>query len=276
MSKDSNKNGAKCNESDKSLSLIDFVDPTNPWDLRDRLPEDLRNMFTFLPKKFTEGPWNPVVTIFMLFALLAVCHLTIDANTKHYASSENKEIMEQFIGDKQYPAFTLSWSYNFTLFCWMTYVCWAIYKRYSSFGAWVTFTIWSWTIMCIRHGLCALAPFFPSARLLIGTLRFPVLLSASVTFIIWNFVLMPVIGMGLLKGERRSNFLRFAFKWTMCQIHLANIIYAYLNCIWAEPTTQRLHLGDVNAAVLYVVTYVLFYYFFLDRIGVQLVRVFVR
>jgi hypothetical protein len=64
------------------------------------------------------------------------------------------------------------------------------------------------------------------------------------------------------------------FGWTLCQIHIFNIVYAYLNCIWAEPIKQGLHLGDVNAGVVYIIAYILFYYFILDRIGVQLYAIF--
>lgn len=199
-----------------------------------------------------------------------------DANFKFYASSSNYGgIMKEFVGDDPYPAFTMAWYYNTVVFSWMMYTCYVMYRDAArTLGPWVTFTLWSWTIMCIRHGLCALASFLPSVRLLTGILRFPVLLSASVTFEIWNFVLMPVIALGFLKGKRRSNFLRFAFKWTLCQIHIFNIFFAFLNCVWAEPNARGFHLGDYNAGVIYMIAYIFFYFFILDRIGVQLYPIF--
>lgn len=260
-------------DSDKKLSLGDFF-KLKPWDLRDKADPSIRFMFKFLPQSFTEGPWKASATWTMIFIACLVLYLTIDANIKFYSSNSENAIMKEFVGDKSYPAFTSAWYYNATMFFWMMFVSWAIRSKYTSFGPWITFTLWSWTIMTLRHFLCALAPFLPSLRLFIGILRFPVLLSASVTFGVWNFVLMPVLTMGLLKGERRSKFLQFAFKWTMSQIHLLNILFAYLNCVWAEPSKQGLHLGDVNAAVVYIMTYILFYYFILDRIGVQLYPIF--
>lgn len=262
---------------DNVLSLGDFFDPTKPWDLRDRLPDDkVRKAFSFVPERFIEGSWKPIASWTFSFIVASVLYLTVDANIKFYASENNSGgIMKEFVGDDPYPAFTMTWYYNAVLFCWMTYVCRAMYidsKR--TFGGWVTFTIWSWTIMCIRHGLCTLAPFFPSARLLAGILRFPVLLSASVTFEIWNFILMPVITLVFISGKRRSNFLRFAFKWTLCQIHIFNIFYAFLNCVWAEPNARPFHLGDYNAGVIYMMTYIFFYFFFLDRLGIQLYPIF--
>jgi hypothetical protein len=276
VKKDSNQMKTEKYSVDDRLSLRDFFDPTKPWDLRDRLPNNsIRTMFKFLPMRFTEGPWKPVATLTLLSILSSVVYLTVDANIKYYASdNSNNDIMKEFVGDKSYPAFTMAWYYNVALFSWMAYVSRTIYNSYKHFGAWVSFTMCSWTIICIRHGLCALAPFLPSVRLWIGILRFPVLLSASITFGIWNFVLMPVIGLGFLKGEKRSAFLRFVLRWTMCQIHICNILYAYLNAVFFEPKAQGLHQGDVNAGVIYIVTYMTLYYCFLDRIGIQLYPIF--
>lgn len=268
------KKKGKGKKVDEKLCIGDFFDPTKPWDLRYRLSDDsIEKALRYLPKHLIEGPWKPLVTSTMIFLVCLVFYLTIDANIK-YASSSDKDITIEFLGDKSYSAFNMAWCYNASIFCWMLYVCFAIYNKYSGFGPWIFFTLWSWTIMCIRHGLCALAPFLPSARILIGMLRFPVLLSSSITFGVWNFMLMPLIAIGFLEGKRRSNFLRFSFSWTMCQVHLLNIVFAYLNCVWAEPNAQGLHLGDVNAGVVYITTYMLFYYFILDRIGVQIYPIF--
>jgi len=259
---------------DKRISIGDFFRPI-PWDLREKSPEAIQKAFHWLPSHFREGPWKPAVTIIILFVVFLTFYLTIDANIKYYASNDNNEIMKQFTGDEPYHAFTAAWYYNTATFLWMVYVGWNIYKgSNSSWGAWVSFTMWSWTIMCIRHLFCSLAPAFPSLRLWIGILRFPVLLSSSVTFGIWNFVLMPVIAMGLLKDKHRAKFLQFAFKWTMCQIHIFNVLFACCNAYLAEPSVHGLHLGDVNAGMAYMMAYILFYYCILDRIGVQLYPIF--
>ena len=270
--KDSNEKKA-AKDPENRLSLSDFC-KLKPWDLRHKTNGRVITAFTFVPDRFKEGPWIPAATWAIVFTLCLVFCFTIDANIKYYNSNSNSGIMKEFVGDKSYPAFTVTWYYNVALFSWMSYVAWSMYNDYKSFGAWVTFTVLSWTMMCIRHGLCALAPFLPSLRLLIGVLRFPVLLTSSATFGVWNFVLMPVLSFGLLKGETRSRFLKWAFSWRLCQIHILNIFYAYLNCVWAEPKNQGLHMGDVNATVVYMVSYILFYYCILDRIGIQLYPIF--
>ena len=270
------KNGSKIAEiaGENSLSMGDFL-KLEPWDLRHKMNRKIVTAFTFVPDKFKNGPWIPAATWSLFIAYCLVVYLTIDANIAYYASSDgNTGIMNEFIGDKTYPAFTVEWYYNVTLFFWMSYIMWLIYSTYRSIGPWVTFTVLSWTMMTTRHGLCALAPFVPSVRLLIGILRFSVLLTASVTFVVWNFALMPLLTFVLLKGEKRKGFLKFAFSWRLCQIHLFNIVYAYLNCVWAEPKSQGLHIGDINAAVVYLLTYILFYYCILDRMGVQLYPIF--
>mmetsp|Transcript_8354 Transcript_8354/g.20629 ORF Transcript_8354/g.20629 Transcript_8354/m.20629 type:complete len:313 (-) Transcript_8354:860-1798(-) len=260
----------------RSLSLSDFFDTTNPWDLRNLHPESakIRKWFAFVPERFREGQWLPLATWTMFFMFAIAIYVTIDANIKYQASNTGGVIMKNFVGDQAYKAFTIEWYYNISLFSWMTYISWSIHGQSSSFGPWVAFTLWSWTIITIRHGLCSIAPFLPSVQLFTGMMRFPVLLSASITFGIWNFILMPVITFGFLKGKRRMNFVRWAFTWRLCQIHVFNILFAYLNCIWTEPQLQPLHMGDVNAGVIYMLTYVFFYYFILDRIGIQLYPIF--
>lgn len=267
------KNSNEKKEPDDSLTLGDFL-RLKPWDLRNKTDGTVIKVFKFVPDRFKEGPWIPAVTWAIVCTVCLVVYFTIDANIKYYASDGNNEITNEFIGDKSYPAFNMAWYYNVAMFSWMNFVSWTMYSDHKSFGAWVTFTVCSWTIMTIRHGLCALAPFLPSLRLWIGILRFPVLLTSTVTFAVWNFALMPVLTFGLLKGERRSNFLKFAFSWRLWQIHIFNVLYAYLNCVWAEPKNQGLHIGDLNAAVVYMMTYMLFYYYILDRIGIQLYPIF--
>mmetsp|Transcript_860 Transcript_860/g.1988 ORF Transcript_860/g.1988 Transcript_860/m.1988 type:complete len:308 (+) Transcript_860:85-1008(+) len=259
--------------SDDTLSLGDFFKLT-PWDLRHKTKLPVIKIFKYVPDKFKEGPWKPGVTVPMMLLAFLVLYLAIDANIKYYASNNSNDgIMKEFVGDKSYPAFTVEWCYNSGTFLWMFYVMRTMWRDYKSFGPWVTYTVWSWTMMCVRHGLCAMAPFLPSLRLWIGIMRFPVLLSSTITFGVWNAVLMPVM-VGMLKGERRKHFIKFAFGWRLLQIHIFNILYAYLNCVWAEPTNQGLHLGDVNAAVVYMITYASFYYLLLDRIGIQLYPIF--
>lgn len=257
-----------------ALSLRDFFDPRNPWDLRDRVPhsEAIQNWFKFVPLRFKEGPWLPLATWSIVSTVGYVIYATIDANIEYYndGSIGTDGIMEEFVGHKSYTAFTTEWYYNVVLFLWTSYVAWTIYDFHKAFTAWISYTMCSWTLLCVRHGLCAVAPFVPSVRVLAGALRFPLLLSASLTFGMWNFALMPVIALGFLEGERRRKFVRWAFNWKMCQIHVFNILWAYLNCVWAEPTAQPLHLGDVNAGVVYSLGYMAFYYFVLDRIGIPL------
>jgi hypothetical protein len=264
------------NTAGKGLSLRDFFDTTKPWDLRPYLtdPQKIQKYFAFVPDQFKEGQWLPLASWTMFFIICSGFYLTIDANIEFKNDPHDKKgITEEFVGDRFYSAFTLEWYYNFIVFFWMNYVSMTV-VRATGFWPWITFTMCSWTVMTIRHGLCTIAPFVPSVRLLIGVLRFPVLLSASITFGIWNFILLPAISIVFLSGERRRKFIRWAFTWRLCQIHLFNIIFAYLNCVWAEPRAHPLHLGDANAGVVYFMTYISFYYLILDRIGIQLYPIF--
>ncbi|KAL3942543.1 MAG: hypothetical protein SGBAC_003289 [Bacillariaceae sp.] len=174
----------------------------------------------------------------------------------------------------EYVAFTQDWFGALLCFGWTIFVCWQI-LTYSAVGkgAWVTFTVWSWTCIVLRSGLAVLAPFVPSARLPMDILRFPTLLSASLTFFLWNFVLFPIILVFIKDPEKRKKFIGYMTNFRLTNLHVCNIFIAAYVTVYVGPR-RRLHVGDVIAAATMVVAYVLFYYMILDRIGVHLYPIF--
>jgi len=268
---------ASAHESTKkstTLSFSDFLDPTKPWDLREGIADSpMKRLSSFVPTRFKEGPWSPIAIIGLIGIIFLSIFALYDANMRYTPS--NGITQDFFLSNDRYQAYTLGWYYNIAGFFWMTGMMYAVYIYYSGFAAWVSFTLWSWTIITIRHGLCTIAPFVPSVRIMAEILRFPVLLSASITFVVWNFVLMPFILLYFLRDDpsRRSGFIKFAFGFRLCQLHIFNILFAGLNAAWIEPL-RPLHVGDMNSAFCYVMTYIFFYYFILDRIGVQLYPIF--
>jgi len=179
------------------------------------------------------------------------------------------------LGDEHYQPYTTAWYATFAIFCWMAFICWDVMYR-SPMGktAWISFTLWSWTTVTIRHGLLVLAPWLSSVRVPAEILRFPGLLSASVTTGVWNFVLFPAIALFYIKdAEQRKNFIGYFTNFRLTQLHVFNIFFAVANGAVLEPR-RHLHLGDFAAGVVMVVTYMLFYFCILDRLGIHLYPIF--
>jgi hypothetical protein len=280
--------------SNRRLSVTDLVDPTKPWMLVDGT--DLLGFFDFVPKHLRIGPWNVTASIALFVIIYALAIVLVGANIKHGISGSgrrggenesaaddnddgeyyNYSVLDDFrIPDDAYQPYTISWWYNLSGFVWCSYV-WYNVKCDAHLGpiAFVSYTLWSWTIITIRHGLCMLAPFIPATRVFAEVLRLPVLMSASITFGVWNFILLPAICFVFIKdSDRRWKFLQFAFGFRLFNLHVLDIVFAVLNASYAEPRRQ-LHLGDLNAIAMYMTMYLLFYYFVLDRFGMHLYPIF--
>lgn len=260
----------------RRLSLRDFVDPTKPWDLTSEL-DDLptKGFFSFVPRKFKEGPWSPAATLSLVVIVAGLLWAVADANAREHPPPRASGDDSGGGGELRYAAYTVDWWYNAAGFAWMSYVSYSVYAAYRSFGAWVSFTMWSWTVLTVRHGLSVLAPFAPSVRPIVEIARFPALLSASVTFVVWNFVLFPVVSLVFFRDDpaRRKTFVGFMLSFRLIQIHVFNIAFAALNAAWAEPR-RPLEMRDVNAGTAYILAYMSFYYLVLDRVGVHLYPIF--
>ena len=95
--------------------------------------------------------------------------------------------------------------------------------------AWISFTLWSWTIVTIRFGLLVLAPWVPAVRVPAEMLRFPGLMSASITTIVWNAILFPAIYLFYIKcNEQRKKFFGYFTNFRLTQLHVFNILFAYM------------------------------------------------
>lgn len=131
----------------------------------------------------------------------------------------------------------------------------------------------SWTTILIRHGLCLAAPFLPILQLPIEILRFPVLLSATITFFMWNFVLFPIIIFFIKDKVKRKKFFDYMTNFRVTQLHVFNIFFASANAAILGPK-RSLHEGDVLAASSMIILYLFVYYGVLDRLGVHLYPIF--
>mmetsp|Transcript_25602 Transcript_25602/g.60538 ORF Transcript_25602/g.60538 Transcript_25602/m.60538 type:complete len:329 (+) Transcript_25602:258-1244(+) len=270
----------------KRLSVTDLVDPTKPWMLVDGT--EMLGFFDFVPKHLRIGPWNIFASVALFVLIYTLVIMLIVANTLHgrdgrsivggdgSTTGSSSSVLDDFrLPDEAYEPYTVSWWYNLSGFVWCSYV-WYLVKTDAYMGpvAFVSYTLWSWTIITLRHGLCVLSPFVSAVRIFSEMLRLPVLMSASVTFGVWNFILMPAICLVFIKdSDRRRKFVQFAFGFRLFNLHVLDIFFAILNASYAEPR-RKLQLGDLNTLAIYMVTYLLFYYFVLDRFAIHLYPIF--
>ncbi|CAJ1958984.1 unnamed protein product [Cylindrotheca closterium] len=257
----------KISQTANGISIKDFFDLSKPWVL---VPDgSFSGFFNFIPATYRQGPWSPVATI----AIIVI----ISFLSGGILSFLNGDFLQYFQEDQhghEYVAFTQEWYMALLCFSWTAFLCWHI-LNYSAVGAgaWVTFTVWSWTCIVVRSGLAVMAPFVPGARLPMDMLRFPTMLSASLTFFLWNFVLFPIILVFIKDPEKKKKFIGYMTNFRLTQLHVCNIFIASYVTIYVGPRRQ-LHTGDAVAAATMVVIYVLVYYLILDRIGVHLYPIF--
>lgn len=272
---------AKLQEAKKNIppiKLSSFLDPREPWVL---VPNgSLLGFFDWVPENLRIGPWShfALPTLFIILAILGYFR-PLEDDIDDYSAF--------------YPqVYSKLWWYNLLGFCGMFGLV-AYIAMYRTKGAIVTFTLLSWQVNMVRHGINTIAPWLSNHHILLKlnhVLRFPALMSASITFTIWNFILFPYVYFTKLDTrEKQRNFLLFNFQFRMVQVHLCNIIYAALNTLVSGSLPERAtrnhqevvvvspHLFDYEdvwyGAVL-MIGYGLFYTLILDRIGVHLYPIF--
>ena len=251
-------------------SIRDLFDTSKSWVLIEN--GSLCGFFDWVPAKFRVGPWNP----FAILYLAVIIYLLALGATWTQLHKPAAGWLSEFQPVEPYKVFTNSWYYNFFTYLWMVYVAHNVWTRSPVGGsAWFSYTLQSWTIITARHGLCALAPLAPPfVTTLAEVLRFPALITASVTFFIWNFVLAPVLLLGFIKeNEKRRQFFGYFTNFRLTQLHVFNIFFAVANGAFVYPTRQ-LHAGDLCIAGSMGFMYMIWYYFVLDRFGVHLYPIF--
>lgn len=208
------------------------------------------------------GPWFILMPFYVIALIITIIYIKPDSIL------ENAEIV--------YPElYSNWWYYNAIVGCWM--LGFLIMRLYSKFWIICSFTIQSWTYLTIRHCLTALSPFFPNkSHFLLKVneiLRFPALVTATVTFTVWNFVIAPAIYIFLETPKKRRGFLDFNFSFVLIQVHVFNIVFAVLNAVSVSPN-RLFTFEDLWCSLVMVIAYCLFYWLILDRLGIHLYPIF--
>ncbi|KAL3942545.1 MAG: hypothetical protein SGBAC_003291, partial [Bacillariaceae sp.] len=261
-SSDSTAEKEKMDKAISELSLSRFFDWSQPWVL---IPGgSYQGFFDFLPRHLRCGPWSFVAISSVRILILTMLMIGVEL---YKDDGGILVLFEDSMPRHNYVAFDRDWYLTLAGFLWMLFICWYVYANGpKGKAAWVTFSLWSWTVVMVRHGLCLLAPFAPSIRLASEILRFPALLSATLVFVMWNFVLFPVILICIKDYEKRSKFLAYMTNFRLTQLHVFIIVYAAVNGAFVEPR-RSLHMGDAAAASIFLTFYMIWYYCVLDRLG---------
>ncbi len=241
--------------------------------------------FDWVPISLRKGPWSPLACV----NLIGV-GIVLGVSYWHYrcysGSVSPTEEESSLLVSNELTTWSGVWFYNVIAFLWMSAVL-ARMLRVTSIFILSTYTIQSWTAQILRHLLAVLLPLVQRYKylsllqpiaVLYRRLRFHVLFSASVTFLIWNFILFPYVYLVAFRNKpsQRQKFMRWNFSFHLQQIHLFNIAFAYLNTVVYDHLDHRVPMDtmDLWVASFCIWMYSLFYLLILDRFGIHLYPIF--
>ena len=228
-----------------------------------------------VPQDLRVGPWSPSAPVTLLFLTISLIY----SRPTKILNESLDEAESIYCKVSSYPeAFSTPWYISLFTFLFMaglfTYIC-----VYRTPGVVVTYTIQSWMMNFTRHGVNMAAPFLVDGHFLLrlnGILRLPALITASVTYIVWNFFLVPFLCLQLKTKQKKKNFLVWNFSSRLVQLHGCNIIYAITNTaiIGSNISVPPFEFNDLWYALLTGTGYAVFYILILDRIGMHLYPLF--
>jgi hypothetical protein len=165
-----------------NLSIFDLLDPQKPWVVVEN--GSILGYFDWVPETLRIGPWSPLAPA-VLFSMVYMATFGILLTYRSIRFETDPTSYP--------PVFTPWWYYNLLGFLWISWISTMVYFGRVGPYAWATFTMWSWTILQIRHFLAVLAPWLQPESTgikLLELLHYPMLMMHSMTFTVWNFILM--------------------------------------------------------------------------------------
>ena len=158
-------------------TIWQFFDPNCPWVLVNE--GSLLGFFDFVPRYLRVGPWTTFAPIFISI---------IVAKLLYWMPGQSSFYLDDAILSTHPLEYSEFWIYNVLAFLWMKLIL-VVTLRIRGPGVVFTYTIQSWIMLTICHGLSALAPFLPRKHFLLWInelLRFPSLATASITFVYFS------------------------------------------------------------------------------------------
>ena len=230
-----------------SLDLLSkLLDRSSPWVVVPNGSHD--GFFDWVPAHLRVGPWHPSAVV-MLFIVYAG---TVAVGLNYWEGWTETDLESTAYP----PVYSAPWWYH-TLGClWMFYIMVHL-ARTTGLFPWITYTMQAWTMLTLRHALCAMAPWSPWATGMAERMRFLCAITTTQTFVVWNFVLMPVVYFVLMKGKphKQKEFLKFSTSFVMMNIHGLNIVLCWCNVgSWGSPR-RHLEFADFYVSVVAPVVY---------------------
>lgn len=264
MKDESPSQGERSTKAD--ISIKSLFDVNSPWVVAPN--GSYKGNFDWVPESYRVGNWSPLAgLVLMVFYAMAV-----------YAIIDWNGWEETDFTMLQYPSYgSAGWFYNTFGGLWMLYIIKTIVNDSPlGFYAWITYTVQSWTLLAIRHVLCAMAPWSTTALIWAEWIRFPCAVSPTITFFLWNFILMPYAYFVAMKDDPRKqrNFIRFCTSFRLLNLHGLNILFCFLNVGTIGSPPRTLEFADLFIALMSTLVYMTFYLLVLDRLGVHLYPVF--
>jgi len=246
----------------QSLSVSDFINPQKPWIL---VPNgSFMGFFDFVPPAFRKGPWGVVPSMFVALVIYGVLHGAV----YNYSTQGLHALPNNY-----YEAWTIPWYLNLGGLLWTSYVYRDLFVSGIGLPALVTFTVQSYSYIWLRFFLSTMAPFVPSLGTANELLRYPILSQSTVTFIVWNFILFPVILFCIKDPVKRKAFLSYFTNFRLQQLHFFHMFLAAFSGIYGTPPRPLLWT-DLYASLTLGLCYCLFYILVLDRLGMHFYMIF--
>jgi hypothetical protein len=251
-----------------------------PWVL---VPQgSINGYFDYVPLHWRIGPWSLTAQIYLLVivgAVIAAPHYWLHKDPDSFTNYLERISAVRYDDPEMMPMEPRhAFLYNLVASAWMVgSMAHLLSTSPLHIKIWATYTIQSWTMLSFRHVMSALAYVYPTSSphvvMLAELSRFPAACSASITFGVWNALVMPFIYYVMRVPEKRQAFVKFCFSPRLLNIHGLNIVLAIMNGAYASPR-RSLVPWDFYLAFVSVVVYMAFYLLVLDRIGVHLYAVF--
>ena len=243
------------------VRISQLFDPNENWVLVEN--GSYANHFDSLPKSFRVGPWNIACCMYIFGIFYWVLFNCVECYTN---PPQHHEYTYHDVN-------TWQWKYSAATCLWTFYIAHGVTKTDLGWYSWMSYTLQSWTLIMLRHTLSTLVPFFPSLAPWNEYLRFPMILQATIVFIIWNLAVMPAVFTQLKTQESRKAFSEWCFNFLLVNLHFMNLVFAAFSAIWGSPA-RELNKIDLCVALVCSFQYILVYFFLFDRLGLHFYFIF--
>lgn len=213
--------------------------------------------FDRFPKYLREGPWSYVVYIYLVAVVSSLVHVYARTDLLVVFPEEQTSLLSETTNPR------------LVSFGCATFMTSVLIWMFRAIGAWplMSYTMVSWVLLTSRHALRALdAPTFVRE-----ILRFPALVGAWTTTLVWWLILTPLIYYILPTAHEKRGFVKFNTSPFLISIHLLNFPLCLLD---HALSPRQLVATDLWIGMVVGMAYILFYLLVLDANGIHFYIIF--